>query len=163
MHIISKIALFPLFFLTLSNFAQQKAISQEDAIKFGIDIEKLDQNYKSAIHSDTTKAVFKSEEDQQKLQKVYNKLIQDFNSFLSQNGFKWEKKTRCFQRIYFSSDGTIDYFIYNFKLKSVLPNDIPTEEKQAEFKRLLSLFIKDYVFELKAKIPFAQCSPTLYQ
>lgn len=44
----------------------------------------------------------------------YVNLIFGLNAFLSENNFEWEKPTRCFNRIYFSSDGTIDYFLYNF-------------------------------------------------
>lgn len=39
----------------------------------------------------------------------------------------------------------------------------PSEEVQAEFQRLLNLFIQDYQFSLKADVRFAQCSPVLYQ
>lgn len=154
------------FLLFLSFFimkAQQKALSYENAIKQGISIEAFDKNYKSAIDADSTKAVFKSIENQEKLQKAHTKLLNGFGAFLVENKFKWEKKTRCFQRIYFSPNGTIDYFIYNFNLKNVNPTDIPSEDQQKEFQRLLSVFIKDYVFELKANEPFAQCSPTSYQ
>jgi hypothetical protein len=149
--------------LSITVQAQQKAISFDDAVKFGMNIEEFDKNYKSALHEEASKAVFKTPEEQAKLQQAYVKLLQDFGSFLSQNKFQWKKKTRCFQRIYFSPDGTIDYFIYNFNLKNLNPADIPSKEKQTEFRRLLSLFIKDYVFAVTANEPFAQCSPTTYQ
>lgn len=158
-----QIILYFLFYLSLSGQAQQKAISSEDAVSFGINLSEFDKNYQSALHEDNSKAVFKTPEEQEKVQKAYTKLLQDLNSFLAQNKFKWEKKTRCFQRIYFSPDGTIDYFIYNFNLKSVSPGDIPSQEQQLEFRRLLSIFIRDYVFDMKAAVPFAQCSPTVYQ
>lgn len=150
-----------LFYLTIN--AQQKVFSIDDARKNGISIEELDQKYKSAVDSDTTKAVFKTPEAQAKLQESYIKLLNDFNLFLSKNDFKWKTKTRCFQRIYFAPNGTIDYFIYKFNVKNAQPDAIPSEEQQQEFNRLLSLFIKEYSFELKADEPFAQCSPTSYQ
>lgn len=158
-----KIFLYLILCLSFTVQAQQKAISFDDAIEFGMNIEEFDKNYKSALHEDVSKAVFKTPEEQEKLQKAYIKLLQDFGSFLAQNKFQWEKKTRCFQRIYFSPDGSIDYFIYNFNLKNVNPADIPSKEKQEEFRRLLSLFIKEYVFAIQANEPFAQCSPTNYQ
>lgn len=158
-----KIASIILLLISFYCQSQQKVISFDDAVKFGIDIKKFDEVYKSAVDNDTTKAVFKTVEDQEKLQNAYAKLLQDFSSFLAKNNFKWEKKTRCFQRIYFSPDGTIDYFIYNFNLKSVSQNDIPSLEKQEEFRKLLSQFIKDYTFPIKANTQFAQCSPTSYQ
>ncbi len=148
---------------SIASCAQQKVFSIEDARNKGLSIEELDKKYTSAVHSDTTKAVFKSAEKQAKLQESYVKLLTDFNHFLAKNNFKWKNKTRCFQRIYFAPNGTIDYFIYNFNLKNALPDTIPTEKEQEEFNRLLSLFVKDYVFDLHAAVPFAQCSPTSYQ
>ncbi|WP_298118301.1 hypothetical protein [Flavobacterium sp.] len=143
--------------------SQSKVFSIEEAQKNGISIEKLDLEYKSAVHVDSTKAVFKTEAQQQKLQESYTKLLQDFGSFLNKNNFKWETKTKCFQRIYFAPNGKIDYFIYNFKLKSVLPENLISEEKQKEFQRLLELFAKEYTFSSTATEKFAQCSPTSYQ
>lgn len=154
-----------LLLILLSNKmqSQSKVFSIEEAQKMGISIEKLDLEYKSAVHSDSTKAVFKSEIEQQKLQESYTKLLQDFGSFLNKNNFKWESKTKCFQRIYIAQNGKIDYFIYNFKLKTVLPVNLISEEKQKEFQRLLELFVKDYTFSSTASEKFAQCSPTSYQ
>ena len=143
--------------------SQSKVFSIEEAQKKGISIEKLDLEYKSAVHIDSTKAVFRTEAQQQKLQESYIKLLQDFGSFLNKNNFKWESKTKCFQRIYFAPNGKIDYFIYNFKLKNVLPENLISEEKQKEFERLLKLFVKDYTFFTSANEKFAQCSPTSYQ
>ncbi|WP_396146095.1 hypothetical protein [Flavobacterium sp.] len=154
-----------LLIVLLSNnlYSQSKVFSIEEAQKIGISIDKLDLEYKSAVHSDITKAVFKTEAQQQKLQESYTKLLQDFGSFLNKNNFKWESKTKCFQRIYFAPNGKIDYFIYNFKLKNVLPENFISEEKQKEFQRLLKLFVKEYTFSSTASEPFAQCSPTSYQ
>ncbi|GAB3709527.1 hypothetical protein [Flavobacterium koreense] len=158
---ILKLFLILLFFNNLHS--QSKVFSVEEAQKIGINIEKLDLEYKSAVHIDSTKAVFRTEAQQQKLQESYIKLLQDFGSFLNKNNFKWESKTKCFQRIYFAPNGKIDYFIYNFKLKNVLPENLISEEKQKEFERLLKLFVKDYTFFTSANEKFAQCSPTSYQ
>jgi hypothetical protein len=144
-------------------FSQCEALSIEQAQLKGIRIEQLDSVYKSALHNDSTKAVFKSEIEQVQLQKAYRQLLQDLNSYLSQHDFKWEKKARCFQRIYFNADGKIDYFIYNFKLKSVAITDLISEKQEEKFNELLNLFIKDYTFNIKAKEKFAQCSPTVFQ
>ena len=150
-------------FLSNNLYSQSKVFSIEEAQKIGINIDKIDLEYKSAVHTDSTKAVFKTETQQQKLQESYTKLLQDFASFLNKNNFKWETKTKCFQRIYFAPNGKIDFFIYNFKLKNVLPENLISEEKQKEFQRLLELFVKEYTFSSTASEPFAQCSPTSYQ
>jgi hypothetical protein len=138
------------------------AMSIDSASTKGISIEQLDLEYKSALDTDSTKAVFRSEQEQAQLQKAYIQLLQDLSTFLKQHDFKWEKATKCFQRIYFSTDGKIDYFIYNFKLKSVAAADLISDKRAAKFDELLGLFIKDYTFAVKANEKFAQCSPTAF-
>ena len=94
------------------------------------------------------------------MQKAYIKLLQDFGMFLSDHNYKWDKSTRCFNRIYFNADGTIDYFLYNFLGK---PEDQLSDERQNEFNKLLNLFIKGYRINVTARVKFAQCSPTTYK
>ncbi|HKR03037.1 MAG TPA: hypothetical protein VJY62_00270 [Bacteroidia bacterium] len=149
------------FMISIVN-GQHLASTIEDAGKQGISISHLDSIYTSAIHVDTSQSVFKSETEQQALGEAYMKLLQDFGKFLTANNFKWEKPTRGFNRIYFNTDGTIDYFLYNFQTKNVKPEDQLSQEKQTEFNRLLNLFIKDYKISLTARTKFAQCSPTTY-
>ena len=66
---ILKLFLILLFFNNLHS--QSKVFSVEEAQKIGINIEKLDLEYKSAVHIDSTKAVFRTEAQQQKLQESY--------------------------------------------------------------------------------------------
>jgi len=130
-------------------------MSFQEAQKKNIKIEDIEKQYRNAIDTPPNASVFKDEQ----LQPAYTKLLQDLGKFLSKNNFKWEKKTKCFQRIYFNNDGTIDYFIFNFLGK---PEDQPSTEKQAEFGKLVNQFVQDYKFSLSAKVKFAQCSPTSY-
>lgn len=148
-----------LTFCSASLFGQ-KALTFQDAEAGGIRISMLDSTYPSAVHSDTSKAVFKTEKDQEQLYLAYQKLLQDFGGYLHQHNFKWSKPTRCFNRIYFNPNGTIDYFLFNFLGKT--PDEKPTTVEQAEFNRLLNEFIKNYRIDLKAQTNFAQCSPTTY-
>jgi hypothetical protein len=141
-------------------FAQHQALTFKNAGMQGISITYLDSIYKSAVHSDTSLAVFKTKTQQKLLQDAYIKLLQDFGKFLSENNFKWEKPTKCFNRIYFNADGTIDYFLFNFLGK---PEDKPNDLTEKEFQRLLGIFISSYKFSLTAKTKFAQCSPTTYR
>lgn len=131
----------------------------QEAGQAHVSISSLDSLYKSAVHSDPSKAVFTTEEAQQKLQQAYNQLLQDFGKFLASKNFKWEKKTKCFNRIYFSKEGTIDYFLYNFLGQ---PAEKPSDSQQETFSQLLRLFIKEYQFALTAQVKFAQCSPVTY-
>lgn len=140
-------------------WGQHLGLTFQQAEKQGISIKHLDSMYMSAVHSDSSLAVFKTATEQEALQKAYTKLLQDFNKFLLQKDFKWEKPTKCFNRIYFTPEGTIDYFLFNFLGK---PENKPSEKVEAEFVRLLNVFIADYRFALTAKTRFAQCSPTTY-
>ena len=140
-------------------FAQPIAITFQAASSQGIIVKELDSLYLSAVHVDSSLAVFKSDVDQEKMHTEYVKLLQAFGVFLRENNFNWTQKTACFNRIYFNKYGGIDYFVYNFRGK---PEEKPTPEQEKEFNRLLSLFIQDYKIDLKADRPFAQCSPTTY-
>ena len=137
----------------------QRGLAFKYADKESISVEELERTHKNAVHGDTSKAVFKTEMEQQAISEAFVKLLQDFGNFLSGNDFLWDKPTRCFNRIYFNSDGTIGYFLFNFTGK---PEDQPSTEKQQEFQRLLNLFIKDYKIAVSAEKKFAYCSGTVY-
>ena len=145
--------------ISFQSFGQHLGLTFQNAEKQGISIKHLDSLYVSALHTDTSLAVFKTETEQEAMQQAYIKLLQDFGKFLSDNNFKWERPTRCFNRIYFNTDGTIDYFLFNFLGK---PEDKPVENIEKAFQRLLNVFISNYKFSLTAKTKFAQCSPTTY-
>ncbi len=145
--------------ISFQTFGQRLGMTFQTAEKQGISIKHLDSLFTSAVNTDTSIAVFKTEKEQEALHQAYIKLLQDFGKFLSDNNFKWEKPTKCFNRIYFNPNGTIDYFLFNFLGK---PEDKPAENTEKEFIRLLNDFISDYKFSLTAKKQFAQCSPTTY-
>lgn len=160
-NILIKINFIIAFLLTpcLQIFGQHSGLTFQEAEKQGISIKHLDSIYTSALHNNISLAVFKTETEQKAMQQAYAKLLQDFGIFLSENNFKWEKPTRCFNRIYFNSDGSIDYFLFNFMDKT---ENKPSENVEKEFQRLLTIFISDYKISLTAKTKFAQCSPTTY-
>jgi hypothetical protein len=132
----------------------QKAMTFEEAQENGIKVAYLDSTYKSGIHSDTSLAVFKTNESE--YIDAYKSLLKDLNKYLKENNFLWKKTTRGFNRIYFNKDGKIDYFLYNFR-----PDQL-TREQEQKFAELLSKFIEMYQFPLKASTGFAQCSPVSY-
>lgn len=147
--------------LASQSFGQCLALTFQEAEYQGISIQHLDSTYKSAVHSDTSLAVFKTKQEEVMLQQAYIHFLQDLGKFLSANDFKWDKTTRCFNRVYFDIDGRIDYFLFNFLGKTA--EEKPSAEKQREFQRLMNLFMKDYKFALSAKVKFAQCSPVTYK
>jgi hemerythrin superfamily protein len=157
-----------LFILTLTlliglktlSYSQQLGMTFQEAENAGIRISYLDSTFKSAVHVDTSQAVFKTDAEQELMINAYIKLLQDFGKHLNQNKFYWDKPTRCFNRIYFNPDGTIEYFLFNFIGKTA--GERPTIEQQEVFKKLLNDFIKDYKINMKANTKYAQCSPTTY-
>lgn len=152
-------AILLLLAVSVQSFGQQIALTFQEAEAKGIPIDKLDSIYRSAVNVDTSLAVFKTEKEQEAMHQAYVKLLQDFGSFLYTNNFNWEKPTRCFNRIYFNENGTIDYFLYNFL---GMPTDKLTNERQKVFNQLLNKFIINYKFELTSTVKFAQCSPVTY-
>jgi hypothetical protein len=142
--------------VSLTAFGQKKTFTFQEAEMQGHSYQSLDSLYKSALHADSTKAVFQTPEEQTNFQKAYVDFIQSLGGFLKSNGFKWEKITRCFNRIYINTDGTVEYFLYKFSKDQI------TEEKEKEFERLLNTFLKDHKFPATSKEKFAQCSPVKY-
>lgn len=117
---------------------------------------KLDKEYKSAVHSDVALAVFKSDEEQRTHIASYQKFLQGLSKHLKSNGFEWTTTTKCFNRIYFAKDGSIDYFLFDFLEDNV------TVEQAENFRHLVERYISDYRFPLTSKVKFAQCGPVRY-
>lgn len=156
------IPLFIFIFTGPAMFGQHLASPIPDAKKEGIRIEDLDRTYTSAVHSDTSMAVFKTDSAQMALLRAYTGLLQDFGKFLKENNFHWDRPEKGRNRVYFSADGSIDYFLYIFREQNVRPEDQLSPEKKTEFNRLLNLFIRNYKFPLHPGVKFAQCSPVIY-
>lgn len=133
----------------------QTAMPFKEAKQQGIS-PKVDSIYTSAVDSRADfKSVFTKQEDIDRHITAYKKYLSGLNSFLLENNFKWDETTKGFNRIYISPDGTIDYFLYDFKTTL-------SSEKEMEFRRLLSMYIKDNKFGNTAPEKFAQCSPVTY-
>ncbi len=142
--------------ITLSSIGQGRALTFQEAERQGIPFQRLDKMYKSAVHTDTTLAVFKTPDQQTELQQAYVKLLEDLGAFLRENDFKWDIQTRGANRIYMQPDGRIDYFLFHF------PEGQLTPEKEEQFTQLLDLFIRNYRFAITAPEKFAQCSAVRY-
>lgn len=143
----------------LAIYGQPIGLSFQEAEKRGISISILDSIYKSAVHTDSLLSVFTTEKDQLAMHQAYVQLLRDLGQFLASEKFVWEKPTRCFNRIYFSADGSIDYFLFNFLGSE---KEKPSESIQMEFLSLLNRFILNYTLPISAPVKFAQCSPTTF-
>jgi hypothetical protein len=157
------------FFVAISmvafipSFGQHTGLTFQEAKDKGIKTELLDSLYKSAVHADASKAVFKTEAEEEMMGQAYVVLLRDFGKFLKENNFKWDEPIGCFNRVYFNNDGTIDYFLYKFINGKSKPGAELSPEKEKEFNRLLNLFIQDHSIRITAREKFAQCSPVTYQ
>lgn len=145
---------FLILLLTGLKAPAQRAMSILEAEMSGMSMNHLDSIYHSALDSDSTKAVFGTR--QVEFQEAYIKMINDLSIFLNKNKFKWETPVKCFNRIYFSPSGRIDYFLFKFKHGDL------SSEKEKTFTKLVDEFTKDYQFAVKAENKFAQCSPIKY-
>lgn len=121
------------------------------------EIARLDSLHPAAVHVDTTLGVFKGRE--QEFMEAWKNFLTDFGAFLNENDLQWEEPTRCFNRIYFNADGTIDTFLFAFKEGEV------SEARQERFRELAYRFAADYKLQLDSNAPgkFAQCGPVVYQ
>lgn len=147
-----KLALFLTILLLYTCAFAQKSMTFQEAEKIGIS-QKLDSLYHSGIDSDSTKSVFK---DHKAYIESYQKFLFELGDFLKKNNFKWGKQVRCFNRIYFSKQGAVDYFLYNFKEGQITP------EQERMFADLVKSFIQQAKFGLTPNKQFAQCSPVKY-
>jgi hypothetical protein len=154
MKIFRYIPIIILSLVSIQSFGQM-AISFEEAKNQGINVADLDSTYKSGIHSDPNLAVF-SEQQTEYIQ-AYYAMIRDLSTYLNSNDFRWGGQTRCFNRIYFAADGSIEYFIYQFEEGEL------SVERQAEFDQLLNEFINSAKFPMSKDVKFAQCSPVNYR
>ena len=134
--------------------AAQLATTFQDAEARGVRIQYLDSIYRSAVHADTAKAMFAGRETE--VSAAYVKLLQELGAFLKAHDFAWGQPTKGFNRLYFRADGTIDYYLYNFRPGAITP------EQEVIFRRLLGEFILTHKIDLRGRGPFAQCSGVTY-
>jgi hypothetical protein len=149
--------------LLIASALQAQKVMQFSQLKTeGIRQTWLDSTYTSAVHSDTALAVFKTEKAQEEFIGAYNIFIQNLGKFLAENGFVFKQEQRCFNRVYFAADGTVEYFAYSFSNKNIEPQNQLTPQQISEFERLLKLYLQTAKLSVTASVSFAQCSPVVY-
>lgn len=148
--------------LLFGSLSAQKVVRFSQLEAEGLQLAWLDSVYTSAVHNDTSMAVFKSEAAQQNFIAAYGAFIQDFGKFLADHGFEFKQVQRCFNRVYFSATGTVDYFVYSFSNKNIEPQNQLTDQQLQEFERLLMMYLKTATLSVTAPVSFAQCSPVVY-
>lgn len=143
-----------LFILTSPVEALQMAMSFSEAEAADISIEEIDSRYSDAIHVNPRLAVFS--DNQSEFIRQYREFIQNLALYLNENEFFWDEPKRVFNRIYFSEDGSVEYFFYNDNHTGFNSTEI------RNFNRLVSEFIQNNRLNIKAESAFAQCSPVVY-
>ncbi len=114
----------------------------------------IDGAFRSAIHVDSSQAVF---HDQQAWIAEYKRMYSALSKHLKEGGLQLSKPLRLNVRTYFRPDGSIGHIAYNHA---------PTEldEQQAKvFNQLLESFAREYKVSFSANEPFKQCGPVLLQ
>lgn len=146
-----------IFLLVASNHAiAQNCMSIDSYEASGKEVVELDSLYPSAMHIDSTIAVFYGREKE--FYSSWVGLLNDLASHLSENDFKWEVPTRCFNRVYFNADGSVNTYLFNF-----LSEDVDSA-KQERFTLLTNDFLKKYKLKLDspASSNFSQCGPATF-
>lgn len=137
-----------------TNIFSQKVYRFGQNAYFGVTNEFLDSTYKSAFSKDTSLSVIKNKKE---FLDAYETMMVEFQSFLRNNNFTWEKLTVSYNRIYFDKTGKIDYFIFSFA-----PFQL-TDGKQHEFGNLLFNFLQKYKFKFEGENNFEFSAPYKYQ
>lgn len=135
-----------LFILTSFFALAQQAMSIDEAREKEI-YPAINDEYKSTRNTDVNEAVNKK-------YGVFTSFLSGFTTFLSHNDFYWAENTRCSTCIYVAPDGTIKYFLYDFKNLS--------PEKEERFKMFLNDYIKEYKLGTTADEKFSHCRLVVY-
>jgi len=155
------------FFLTILLLLISKVNGQHIASTFhdikkqGVDFECLDSIYNGLIFLDSTGHTFPRDTSEFLKYNAYKIMLQDIADYLVSNKFEWDHPIKIINKIYYSHDGTIDYFLYRFNNSTDSTKEFSID-KQIEFNRLLTLFIQTYKFPIKSEAKFSQCGTTTY-
>jgi hypothetical protein len=140
-------------FLIALSVQSQIVTSTKAAEEKGIRISDLDSSYKSALHRDSSQAVFYK--DQESFIKQYQQLVQELGKHLKQSGVELPTDTKFFHRLYFNASGKLEYYLFKFKDQGV------STEQQVKFEKAVNTFFNSYTFPLKKK--FAQCCSVRFE
>ncbi len=116
-------------------------------------ISELDSLYQSSVQVDSTLAAFRGQEEE--FIECYSVFYKELNDYLYAHGFTWEDTTRCFNKLYFRTDGKVDRYLYGFR-GSV------SAEQQKRFQELATSFLAQYMFPMTNTVPFRQCGPVTF-
>ena len=82
------------------------------------------------------------------------------DDFMKKENFEWEIDSldvKVYQRVYFTKDGEIEYYLYNIK------NELVSLEKKVEFGKLIEKFSQNAKFEIMRNEKYSQCGTNVYK
>lgn len=89
----------------------------------------------------------------------WSKFHKKIDEFIKEKNFKWEvtdSTISIINRIYFTKDGSIEYYAFKILNPSI------SYKKRTEFEKILENFSKETKLELKRNEPYAQCGKIKY-
>ncbi len=150
-----KYSLIPLIsvIFTLSLFSQKLVIdlSHYDAAK--IHISDLDKLYPQASEVNPGHSMYETNNDSI-FYYAWVDFLHDINQYLCDHQFSIKGQIQVYCRVYFASDGTIDYFNYN--TVSTIPASL-----QKQFHKIMEQFIKTGKIKATAASKFVQCGSVI--
>jgi len=125
------------FLLTATTLlGQSKTYSVEELSWHGLTLDHLDSIYYNGIPgSDPRYQVFNQNYYENVVAKARIDFLQKIADYFKKNNLKWGTPATCWTRMYFNTNGTIEYFVYHFIGKV-------DYKKEDDFKRLLDSFLK---------------------
>lgn len=89
------------------------------------------------------------------LDSSYKSFVRELGNYLYDNGFEWDQRVRYFQRIYFEADGTVAYYLYEFR------NATPKGERREQFEELVIEYLTNNELSVENKEHFVLCAPVV--
>lgn len=116
---------------------------------------ELDKHYRNLlIPQNSTK------EEYAEVAKTWRDFHRQIGKIVKENNFSWNVKDSSisvFNRIYFTKNGEVDYYMFKVLNKNV------SEEKKAAYEKLLAKHISKVKIDLKRENQYAQCGKVRYQ
>jgi len=145
-----------LLLLLSAPLCAQRCMTFQDGEKNGFTVAKLDSLYPSAMHADSTKAVFQGK-DAEKFSAAWGKFYEELFAYCNKQGLRWASPTWCFNKIYFSKDGRIEYWLFNFRKSDNIPAEV-----QSAYLDAIAKFSRKHKIRIKASTPFTQCGSVTF-
>ncbi|MBU2527320.1 MAG: hypothetical protein KKC03_12035 [Bacteroidetes bacterium] len=141
---------------TKNNFKNEPKVVSGDNEEAFNEIKKLNLD---SIYPNLLDPKNVTESEYQEVEKSWVKFHENVSEFIKFENFDWEvpdSTITVLNRIYFSKEGTVDY--YTFKIM----NHSVSAEKRAEYEKVLQKFSENVKIDLDRNEQYAQCGKIKY-